>query len=226
MTAAVWSTQKKRWLDAERRPLTQKGDATLVAKRPWRVGIVSTGLIINGDDEAERGALARKTFGVVILDEAHKARSSRGQSGREAARPNNLLGFLKTVARNAANVILGTATPIQMEAVGCGTSFGPHPGRAAGAGDAVRQRGVDAARGVNPIPDPCAALAGQRHEPLEPVSQPTAARERAQHISRRARGRRPLDTGNCRAAIRQPKPEFASPIFRCLPTDATRSCGA
>ena len=60
--AAVWSTQKKCWLDAERRPLTQKGDATLVSKCPWRVGIVSTGLIVNGDDEGERGALARKTL--------------------------------------------------------------------------------------------------------------------------------------------------------------------
>ena len=115
--AAVWSTQKKCWLDTERRPLTQKGDATLVSKCPRRVGIVSIGLIINGNDEGERGALARKAFGVLILDEAHKARSSRGQSGREAARPNNLLGFLKIVARNAANVILGTATPIQMGAV-------------------------------------------------------------------------------------------------------------
>ena len=115
--AAVWSTQKKCWLDGERRPLTQKGDATLVAKCPWRIGIVSTGLIVNGDDEGERGALAKKTFGVVILDEAHKARNWRGQSGREAARPNNLLQFLRTVARNATNVILGTATPIQLEAV-------------------------------------------------------------------------------------------------------------
>jgi hypothetical protein len=94
-----------------------KGDATLVAKCPWRVGTVSAGLIVNGDDEGERGALAKKTFGVVILDEAHKARNSRGQSGRQAARPNNLIQFLRTVARNAANVILGTATPIQMEAV-------------------------------------------------------------------------------------------------------------
>ena len=30
--AAVWSTQKKCWLDAERRPLTQKGNPELVAK--------------------------------------------------------------------------------------------------------------------------------------------------------------------------------------------------
>jgi superfamily II DNA or RNA helicase len=115
--AAVWSTQKKCWVDGERRPLTQKGDPTLVARCPWRIGIVSTGLIVNGDDEAERGALAKKSFGVVILDEAHKARASRGQSGRDAAKPNNLLKFMRTVAANATNVILGTATPIQLDAV-------------------------------------------------------------------------------------------------------------
>ena len=65
--AAVWSTQKKCWLDSEERALTQKGDPTLVTKCPWRIGIVSTGLIVNGNDEGERGALANKSFGVVIL---------------------------------------------------------------------------------------------------------------------------------------------------------------
>lgn len=115
--AAVWSTTKKCWLDSERRPLTQKGDPSFAAKCPWRVGIISTGLIINGDDEAERSALARKRFGVVILDEAHKARASRGQNGRDAPKPNNLLTFLRAVSREATNVILGTATPIQLNAV-------------------------------------------------------------------------------------------------------------
>jgi len=115
--ACVWSTQKKCWMDGERRPLTQRGDPALVAKCPWRVGIVSTGLIVNGDDATERGALAKKSYGVVILDEAHKARNARGQGGRDASKPNNLLRFLRTVAKNAGSVILGTATPIQLEAV-------------------------------------------------------------------------------------------------------------
>ncbi len=53
----------------------------------------------------------------MILDEAHKARASRGQSGREPAKPNNLLAFLRSIAANAGSVILGTATPIQLEAV-------------------------------------------------------------------------------------------------------------
>src|SRR6516164_5394292 len=98
--AAVWSTQKKCWLDGERRSLTQKGDPTLVAKCPWRIGIMSTGLIVMGDDEGERGALAKKSFGVVILDEAHKARVGREtRGGNTTVTPNNLYRFLSRVAR-------------------------------------------------------------------------------------------------------------------------------
>ena len=115
--AAVWSTQKKCWLDGERRPLTQRGDPALAARCPWRIGIVSTGLIVNGDDNGERGALAKKSFGVLILDEAHKARASRGQNGRGAPEPNQLLRFMRGAAAKATHVILGTATPIQLAAV-------------------------------------------------------------------------------------------------------------
>jgi superfamily II DNA or RNA helicase len=116
--SAVWSTQKKCWLDSERRPLTQKGDPSLVAKCPWRIGIVSTGLIVNGSDDGERGTLLKKSFGVVILDEAHKARAMREtRRGQTTATRNNLLEFLHKLARNANSVILGTATPIQLDAV-------------------------------------------------------------------------------------------------------------
>jgi len=115
--SAVWSTQKKCWLDGERRPLTQRGDPALVARCPWRIGIMSTGLIVNGDDAGERGALAKKSFGVLILDEAHKARASRGLGGRGAPEPNQLLRFLRGAAAKATHVILGTATPIQLSAV-------------------------------------------------------------------------------------------------------------
>lgn len=79
---------------------------------------MSTGLIVNGDDAAERGALAKKSFGVVVLDEAHKARAGREtRGGNTTATPNNLLRFLHKVARNAGSVLLGTATPIQLDAV-------------------------------------------------------------------------------------------------------------
>jgi hypothetical protein len=118
LPAAVWSTQKKCWVDEKRRPLTQRGDPELVTKCPWRIGIVSTGLIINGDDAGERGALAKKSFGVVVLDEAHKARAGREtRGGNTTVTLNNLLRFLHRVARNAESVLLGTATPIQLDAV-------------------------------------------------------------------------------------------------------------
>ena len=45
------------------------------------------------------------------------ARASRGQSGRQIPEPNQLLRFLRGAASKATNVILGTATPIQLDAV-------------------------------------------------------------------------------------------------------------
>ena len=42
--AAVWSTQKKCWLDGERRPLTQKGDPELLQNAPGASGSCRRGL--------------------------------------------------------------------------------------------------------------------------------------------------------------------------------------
>ena len=75
--AAVWSTQGKQWVDPEGYALTPKGDVSFAARCPWRFGIMSTELIVNGDDEGERGHLREKRFGVVILDEAHGTCSTR-----------------------------------------------------------------------------------------------------------------------------------------------------
>jgi hypothetical protein len=86
---------------------------------PRSIAYVATcRLIVNGDDAAERGALVRKSLGVVILDEAHKARATRrARNGQTSVERNNLLDFLHRIARNASTVILGTATPIQLDAV-------------------------------------------------------------------------------------------------------------
>lgn len=176
--AAVWSTQKKCWLDAERRPLTQRGDAAQVAKCPWRIGLVSTGLIINGNDEAERGALAKKAFGVVILDEAHKARASRGMNGRDAAKPNNLLRFLRTVASNSANVILGTATPIQLDAIelwdllaALGQGAPSVLGRPFDGGEWLREESIQFLTGQRPWPTNEMNRWGLFRNPLPPAAE-------------------------------------------------------
>jgi hypothetical protein len=176
--AAVWSTQKKCWLDGERRPLTQRGDAVLVARCPWRIGIMSTGLIVNGDDAGERGALARKSFGVLILDEAHKARASRGQNGRGAPEPNQLLRFLRGVAGRATHVILGTATPIQLAAVElwdllhAAGQGAPHVlGSTADGSEWVRETCIEYLTGARDWPSADMSRWGLFRTPLPPASE-------------------------------------------------------
>lgn len=183
--AAVWSTQKKCWLDIERRPLTQKGDPSLVAKCPWRIGIVSTGLIVNGDDTGERGALAKKSFGVVILDEAHKARASREtRRGQTTATRNNLLEFLHKAARNSTNVILGTATPIQLDAVelwdiiaALGQGAPQVLGTAADGSEWMRDDSIQFLTGQRPWPQIETSRWGLFRNPLPPAAEHSVFRD-------------------------------------------------
>jgi superfamily II DNA or RNA helicase len=183
--AAVWSTQKKCWLDGERRALTQKGDPAFVAKCPWRIGIVSTGLIVNGDDNAERGALAKKLFGVIILDEAHKARAAREmRGGQTGAKPNNLLVFLQKAARNAGSVILGTATPIQLDAVelwdllaALGQAAPQVLGTSFDGGEWLREESIKFLTGERPWPSIETARWGLFRNPLPPAAEHSVFRD-------------------------------------------------
>lgn len=117
LPSAIWSSAKKQWLDGQEFAISPKGDASAVARCPMRIGIVSTGLIVSGDEEGEIRHLRECRFGVVILDEAHKARADRG--GKDDARvgAKRLLDFMERLASNSENVIIGTATPIQLKAV-------------------------------------------------------------------------------------------------------------
>jgi superfamily II DNA/RNA helicase len=106
---ARWDTVGKVWLDAEERVISPAGRER-IAHCPLRIGIVSTGLMMR--DSLEKQHLMGMHFGVVILDEAHKARTRQG-FGREAGTPNELLAFMREIAARADHVLLGTATPIQ-----------------------------------------------------------------------------------------------------------------
>ena len=113
---AVWSSQKKVWLGVEGQMLSPRGDASSIKKCPYRIAIISTGLIMhqreNGDFVKEAGMLLRNKYGTVILDEAHKARV-KGSLGEGASQPNNLLAFMLQIGKQTRHLILGTATPIQ-----------------------------------------------------------------------------------------------------------------
>lgn len=115
---AVWSSQKKVWLGVKGQILSPRGDSASIRKCPYRIGIVSTGLVMhqreNGNFIREAGLLLKKKFGTVILDEAHKARA-KGGLGNKAREANNLLAFMLQMAKRTRHLILGTATPIQTD---------------------------------------------------------------------------------------------------------------
>lgn len=106
---ARWETQRKVWLDFDARAISPAGREQ-IAKCPLRIGIVSTGLMMR--DSLEKQHLLGLRYGLVILDEAHKARTRQG-FGRDAGTPNELMAFMREMAARSDHVLLGTATPIQ-----------------------------------------------------------------------------------------------------------------
>lgn len=115
LPSCVWSTPRKCWIDHQGFPISGRGPEH-IARCPMRIGIVSTGLIVNGDPHGEKAHLERLSFGVLVLDEAHKARARRDRSG-DLDGYNLLMGFMRDAARRAVHVLLATATPIQLQAV-------------------------------------------------------------------------------------------------------------
>jgi hypothetical protein len=124
--SARWWSARKVWVDQLGHVVRTNGAADIV-KSPYRVAIVSTGLIMHGYDQStqiwknEAAALLQKRarpgeapYGVVVLDEAHRARGTP-ERGANERKPNNLLAFMLEIASRARHVLLGTATPMQTD---------------------------------------------------------------------------------------------------------------
>ena len=109
--SAVWSSTKKVWIDPKGHVIKTRGPED-IARCPFRIAIVSTGLIFHDSDERQH--LLERKYGTVVLDEAHKARR-RGGLGQKKEEPNNLLDFMLRIGPRTRNLLLGTATPIQTE---------------------------------------------------------------------------------------------------------------
>lgn len=109
--SAVWLSTKKEWIDAKGHVIKTRGPED-IARCPFRIAVVSTGLIIHNSEE--RWYLLERKYGTVVLDEAHKARR-RGGLGEKKGEPNNLLDFMIRIGARTRNLLLGTATPIQTE---------------------------------------------------------------------------------------------------------------
>lgn len=124
--SARWWSVRKVWVDHLGHVIRTAGAADIV-KCPYRVAIVSTGLIMHGRDgtghgwKNEAGALLAKRarpgeapYGIVVLDEGHRARGV-AERGSDERQPNNLMSFMLEVADRARHVLIGTATPIQTD---------------------------------------------------------------------------------------------------------------
>ena len=73
--SAVWLSNKKVWQDHNEHIIKTRGSEDIV-RCPFRIAIVSTGLIFH--DSEERQHLLDRRYGTVVLDEAHKARRRGG----------------------------------------------------------------------------------------------------------------------------------------------------
>ena len=109
--SAVWLSNKKVWLDPKGHVVKTRG-AEDITRCPFRIAIVSTGLIFHDSDEC--GYLLERKYGTVVLDEAHRARR-RGGLSQKKSQANNLLDFMLRIGPRTKNLLLGTATPIQTE---------------------------------------------------------------------------------------------------------------
>lgn len=111
MPSGVWLSHKKAWQDHHGHTIKTRGPED-IACCPYQTGIVSTGLIFQRTPEREY--LLQRSYGTLVLDEAHRARRTTA-IGSHNGEPNNLLSFIREAARRSRHVLLGTATPIQTE---------------------------------------------------------------------------------------------------------------
>jgi hypothetical protein len=110
LPACVWArAPQKGWLNHQGH-LYRSRDPEDVLRCPGQIGIVSTGLLVKGGPEAQ--ALMRGTYGMIALDEGHKARVRRG-IGFEEPEPGKLYRAMEKLAGRTRHLVIGTATPIQ-----------------------------------------------------------------------------------------------------------------
>lgn len=110
LPASVWGrAPHKGWLD-QRGHLYRSQGPEDIGRCPTQIGIVSTGLLVKGGPEAQ--ILMQGRYGMIALDEGHKARVKRG-IGIDEPDPGRLYRAMERLAGRTRHLIIGTATPIQ-----------------------------------------------------------------------------------------------------------------
>lgn len=115
LPSARWARDPfKGWVDHTGHHYRARDPADILAC-PCQVGIISTGLVTARKNDTllpEAAALLEARFGMIALDEGHRARIRRDQKG-EPSDPNNLWAFMSRIADRTRHLVIGTATPIQ-----------------------------------------------------------------------------------------------------------------
>lgn len=111
MPSAVWDGRQ--WVDEAGIKYPALG-AQGIRKCPRKVGIVSQGLLTRKGETAQQ--LLQEHYECVVVDECHRARrrNLKKDGEQEAADPNNLMDFLLRLAPQTKNLLLATATPVQL----------------------------------------------------------------------------------------------------------------
>ncbi len=88
---------------------------TYLKKCPRKVGIISQGLINRGSDITD--VLLELNYECIIVDEAHRARRKNLKYPNNSPESNNLMKFLLDISKKTKNMLMGTATPVQLEPI-------------------------------------------------------------------------------------------------------------
>ena len=112
LPTAVWTSRG--WVDEQEILHKTDNPARDIRRCPRKFGIISQGLITAGSDVIRE--LLAVNYSCVIVDEAHRSRRSNLGPGREnePAEPNNLMRFLSEISKCTKNMLMGTATPVQL----------------------------------------------------------------------------------------------------------------
>lgn len=113
LPSCVWGrSPAKGWVDHQGHLYRSRGPED-IGRCPSQIGIVSTGVLVHGGPEAD--ILAEGRFGMIALDEGHKARIKHGAIGQKDDEPEKgrLYEAMEKLAGKTRHLVIGTATPIQ-----------------------------------------------------------------------------------------------------------------
>ncbi|MCB0784569.1 MAG: DEAD/DEAH box helicase family protein [Flavobacteriales bacterium] len=112
LPSAIWNG--KNWVDEQEIVHPNNGPEEGILQCPRRFGIISQGLVVQGNEAVQR--LLEKRYECVIVDECHRARRRNLGPNRtnEDPEPNNLMAYLLKLSSQCKSMLLATATPVQL----------------------------------------------------------------------------------------------------------------